>query len=108
MGYSNHIALINKSQKILDGKKLEIKEQFKDGTFNIEYKGSLSANGTFNVLSEDTTELGLKSATIQGSNATSNELIQALINQVEVHSFIEKIPSINEIFISHVKGGNHE
>ena len=39
---------------------------------------------------------------------TSNDLLKSLIGQTEVHSFNEKVPSINEIFISKVKGEGHE
>jgi ABC-2 type transport system ATP-binding protein len=37
-----------------------------------------------------------------------NELLKNLIDKVEVHSFVEKIPSMNEIFISTVQGGDYE
>ena len=37
-----------------------------------------------------------------------NDLIKELISLTEVHSFVEKIPSMSDIFISLVKGGSHE
>ena len=37
-----------------------------------------------------------------------NQLIQDLTRITEVHSFVEKIPTMGEIFITLVKGGNHE
>jgi ABC-2 type transport system ATP-binding protein len=42
------------------------------------------------------------------TNGGPNNLLKELIAKVEIHAFIEKIPTINEIFISKVKGGNHE
>jgi ABC-2 type transport system ATP-binding protein len=41
-------------------------------------------------------------------NASPNQLITDLTKITEVHSFIEKIPTMGEIFITLVKGGNHE
>ena len=35
-----------------------------------------------------------------------NDLLRELINKTEVHSFVELVPSINDIFISIVEGGN--
>jgi ABC-2 type transport system ATP-binding protein len=105
----DHIALINKSQKILDGSKKEIKEAYKSNTFLVEYaSGNLSAlPETFNLLNEETQAEGLKKATIQIQNDLKpNALLQQLIGMVEVHSFVEKIPSINDIFISKVQEGN--
>jgi ABC-2 type transport system ATP-binding protein len=37
-----------------------------------------------------------------------NRLIRDLIDITEVHSFIEKIPNMSEIFITLVKGQSHE
>ena len=103
----DHIALINKSEKILDGKKTDIKESHKDGTFSIEFKGSLSGAG-FDVLETSDGDYGLTKAIIKSNDNNPNELLKSLIGQVEIHSFIEKVPTVNEIFISKVKGGDHE
>ncbi|MEQ9405424.1 MAG: ATP-binding cassette domain-containing protein [Cyclobacteriaceae bacterium] len=104
----DHIALINKSKKILDGKKLDIKEQFRDGTFMIEYTGKLEPNGAYELINSDTTERGLTQSIVKTSLKDPNELLKALISKVEIHSFVERVPSVNEIFISQVKGENHE
>ena len=104
----DHIALINKSKKILDGKKLEIKEQFRDGSFTVEHRDELSPNGHFQILDSKPTERGLTQSIVKTSLDDPNELLKALIEKVEIHSFIERIPSINEIFISQVKGGSYE
>jgi len=104
----DHIALIDQSQKILDGKKLDIKEKYRDGTFLVEYTGSLTSNSAYELLSSDTTERGLTSSIVKTSLSDPNELLKSLISKVEIHSFVERVPSVNEIFISQVKGGNHE
>ncbi|MEO1255269.1 MAG: DUF4162 domain-containing protein, partial [Bacteroidota bacterium] len=47
---------------------------------------------------------GLKRSLIQySSDGNPNDLLQELIKQVEIHSFVERIPSMNDIFISLVK-----
>ncbi|MEM6831121.1 MAG: ATP-binding cassette domain-containing protein [Bacteroidota bacterium] len=104
----DHIALINKSEKILDGKKLDVKEKFKDGTYLIEYHGALEENGHYKVLSHHVTERGLSHSVVKTSLKDPNELLRSLIEKVEIHSFVEKFPSINEIFISQVKGEVYE
>jgi len=106
----DHVALINKSEKILDGSKEEIKEQNRDGTYNVEYKGTLSSGNGFDVLNTEDTTRGLKKSVIQFSTqGDPNELLKSLITQVEIHSFVERVPSMNDIFISQVKTeGSHE
>lgn len=105
----DHIALINKSKKILDGAKKEIKESFRSGTYVVEHQGMLAANGSFEMLEQ--TDLGdalFRSTLKVGSGHSSTDLLQYLIPQVEIRSFVEKIPSINEIFIQKVKSSGHE
>lgn len=106
----DHIALINKSEKILDGKKLDIKNEFKDGTFIITHEGNLEPSADYELLQSGTTETGLSESIVKDKTAGGpNNLIKVLLQKnVEIHSFIEKVPSINEIFISKVKGDNHE
>ena len=101
----DHVAMINKSEKILDGSKVEIKEQFRDGTYYVEYKEGKITNGNgYEVMNTEEIGRGLKRSLIQYSaEGNPNELLKALIGQVEIHSFVERIPSMNDIFISLVK-----
>ncbi len=104
----DHIALINKSEKILQGSKLDIKEKFRDGTFIVEHKGEVEPQNEFSILSQETTERGLTKSIVQTHASDPNQLLKVLIGKVEIHSFIERVPGINEIFISQVKGESHE
>ncbi|MEQ9468637.1 MAG: ATP-binding cassette domain-containing protein [Ekhidna sp.] len=106
----DHVAMINKSQKILDGSKIDIKEQFRDGTYHVEYReGEVKSGGGFELLSTEEIGRGLKRSLIQyQSDGNPNELLKQLVSQVEIHSFVERIPSMNDIFISLVKGENPE
>lgn len=100
----DHIALINKSQKVLDGSKRAIKEQFKTHTYHVEYQGELSTlPASFEVLKTTAVEDGFIRADIKiPPDAAVNDLIRNLLDRVAVRSFGENIPSINEIFIQTV------
>lgn len=101
----DHIALINKSKKILDGSKKEIKERFRTGTFIVEHTSPLIfPAGEVNLLSTDLLEDNYYRSVVQLPDVSSNFLLQKVMEQVEVHLFKEKIPDMNEIFISMVHG----
>ena len=106
----DHIALIDKSKKILEGSKKEVKDKFKSNTFILEHEGGFSLNGgQYELLNQQPSESGLlKSMIRMKSTGSPNDLIRELINLTEVHSFQEKIPTMSDIFISLVKGEPHE
>jgi len=106
----DEIALINKSNKILDGKLNDIKRQFKTNTFQVglktveflEVERYLKDNfDTFPAnfkLVEDCLSLNIK----LNKNQSANDLLQYLMSKGEVQHFVELIPSANEIFIKAV------
>lgn len=99
----DHIALINKSKKILDGSKKAIKNAYRTNTFVVEHTGSLTfENNAIKILSSSLLEGDYFRSVVQLAEAAPNYLLQQLIEQVEVHVFKEKIPGINEIFINMV------
>jgi len=105
----DHIALIDKSQKILEGSKKSVKEQFKTNTFVVEHKGKFSLNGRYELLSQSPREDDhYESVVRMASVATTNQLLTDLVTVTEVHGFFEKVPTMSEIFISLVKGGSRE
>jgi ABC-2 type transport system ATP-binding protein len=105
----DHIALIHKSNKLIEGKLDDVKRQFKTNSFEV---GILSDNveglmyditqkftvGPANFKSL-TNELKLE---IQIGNAMPNELLNVLTQRGQVTHFMEKIPSVNDIFIQTV------
>ncbi len=102
----DNIALINKSQKILDGPTKKIKNQYKTNTYVVEGEGKLmSLPSHFDIRSRQELEDGFFRAIIRlPQGVLPNQLIEVLIGQVQVHSFVEHIPSMNEIFIRNVTG----
>jgi len=106
----DHIALINKSKKILDGAKKQIKEDFRSNTFLVNHQGDLSQlEPGFELLEKESIEDNLFRSTIRVLNGENpNKLLQSLINITQVYSFMEKIPSMNDIFITKVNEENNE
>ncbi|REA56685.1 ABC transporter ATP-binding protein [Dyadobacter luteus] len=97
----DNIALIHKSHKVLDGAKRDIKEQFKTNTYFVEYKGELAINPDRYTL-ENSKELegGFRRTNIHlPLGATPNQLLGNLLNQVEIRSFGENIPTMSDIFM---------
>lgn len=106
----DYIALINKSEKILEGSKKEIKQKYKSNTFDVEHRQIINnIDHGFEITDQKALDDDFYKTSIKMVNGRSpNELLEILIKNVEVHSFVEKIPSMNDIFISTVQGGNHE
>ncbi len=109
----DHIALINKSNKILEGNLIDIKRNFKTNTFEIglltdnkqEVQDKISKHfkvekARFKSLND---ELKLN---IKIENDSPKELIQLLNNNGILNHFVELIPSASDIFIQAVHKNN--
>lgn len=107
----DHIALINKSKKILEGPKKQVKEQFRSNTFVVEHRGNgftLPA-GKYTVKQQSKIEGDLYTTTLQAvEGINGNQVIRDLIDITEVYSFQEKLPTMADIFIGLVKGEGDE
>jgi len=106
----DYIALIDKSKKILEGSKKQVKETYRTNTYWVEHKGSFNfSSPNYEVIEQRNVEDSYYKSVVKVNNSTSpNLLIRDLTELTEVHSFIEKIPTMSEIFISLVKGGRYE
>lgn len=106
----DHIALINKSKKILEGSKKQVKDQYRSNTFIVEHRGAFAMNGqNFSIQEQRNLDDNFLRSVIASSPGVSpNQLIRQLTEVTEVHSFIEKIPTMSEIFINLVNGETHE
>ena len=99
----DNIALINRSRKVLDGSVKDIKHQYKTNTYLVAGTGQLMVLSPDFEVQEQSESDGFFQAAIRLQNdARPNDLLRYLIQSVEVHSFQEKIPSINDIFIQQV------
>jgi ABC-2 type transport system ATP-binding protein len=109
----DHIALINQSKKILDGQIHQVKEKYKTNTFEIEFRGETPdlqmQLGSQVKLIEATEGLLYKQMRVQFlNNNGNNEILKMLMNQFEIVSFRELIPSMNDVFIHVVEENNRE
>jgi ABC-2 type transport system ATP-binding protein len=106
----DHIALIHNSKKVLDGSKSEIKNNFKENLFVVESASNITLDSNlFELKEQQPNKEGQIRAEVKLLNGSSpNDLITAILPQTTIHSFNEKIPSINDIFISQVKNKTPE
>lgn len=105
----DYIALINKSEKILDGPKKEIKQQYRSQTYEVEHVGKLTQlESRYQILESQDLHDDLYYSKIRIlDSGNPNHLLKALIEHTEIHKFAEIIPSMNDIFITKVQG-SHE
>ncbi|WP_400191995.1 ABC transporter ATP-binding protein [Hymenobacter sp. B81] len=102
----DHIALINRSKKVLDGPVRQVRDAYRSQTYEVEGRGRLLVmHPDFEVLEHKERENGHFYDRIRIVHGTPNDLLRYLIGagNVEVHAFREKVPSINEIFIRRVR-----
>ena len=107
----DHIALIHKSNKILEGPLQDIKKTYKTHTFEVglvtdnedRLKEIIQQN--FEIAQADFKSLNddLKLNIKLKPNETSNDLLSFLTQKAEVNHFIELIPTANDIFIQTIK-----
>ena len=94
----DHIALVNKGTKILDGTVAEVKEKFKENLFEISLASmpeSISSSA-FDVVKVESTKLFVK---IKDGYTANDVLTYFIQSNNTVLSFREVLPSLNEIFI---------
>lgn len=106
-----HIALINASKKILDGKVADIKNSYRTHTYALELEG-LEQNirnvlpNNFEVLEEEEENRHLKLKIRTQTTDDSNELVKLMLQHAHLCSFQEVFPSMNDIFIQCVQNEN--
>jgi ABC-2 type transport system ATP-binding protein len=103
------IALLHKSNKLIDGNLLDIKRQFKTNTYQVGISPNLNYNeldlqSKFKVGPDNFKTLNkeLKLNIQLNKDQNANDLLQYLISIGEVSHFKEQIPSANDIFIQTV------
>ena len=99
----DHIVLVNKGKKILDGTVNNVKQDFKENIYRVGASVLPEHLMTyiFEVVKHEKTHLLSK---LQ-HGATPNDVLKHFINQgVAVQSFNEVLPSLNDIFINLVEG----
>lgn len=98
----NHIALVNKGRKILDGSVKQIKQEFKENLFSIGADRLPLDPGTpYEPVGQTDHQYVVRIR----DGRTPNDVLQYLLQQgVAIHAFQEILPSLNDIFIKLVEG----
>jgi ABC-2 type transport system ATP-binding protein len=103
----DNITLIDKAKSILEGKVTDIKQEFKSKKFELIYNSTTNdthistfLNQDFEVESVHDSQDNTSKAVIRIlKNGQQNELLKQLINEVEILSYQEILPTMNEVFI---------
>ena len=106
----DHITLINKSHNILTGKLDDIRHEHGTNIFEVEFRGDrerlkAQLSNRYTILEtegEDALRNALKIHLTEHEQI--RELVSAINSAVEIRSFREIIPSMNDIFIKAVAG----
>ena len=110
----DYIALINKSNKILDGKLVDVKNAYKENKFEVgllcdnkeELLREISSNFNLQNSSTNSFNTDLKFVVKLKNSESSTDLIKFLNKKAQINHFNEIIPSANDIFLKAV--GDHE
>jgi ABC-2 type transport system ATP-binding protein len=99
----DHIVLINKGSKILDGTVSHVKQEFKENLFRITARPlpAQYPEELFEVLSNNEETLTIRIKNGYGPNDVLKYFIE---QQSGITAFAELLPSLNEIFIKLVEG----
>ena len=99
------IVLINQGKNVLEGNVSEIKHQYKENLFEIKYFGVLpeSVWAEFEIIDSAENRIIIRG----NKELSNNQLLSRSINLgINIESFNEILPSINEIFIKIVSQNN--
>lgn len=108
----DYMALIHKSNKLLDGEVNAIKREYKSNTFEV----GLEAADNELLRKELITKFVIQEARFKSINedlrlqiqipedSSPNDLLHYLLSRARVNHFVEVIPSVNDIFIKTVTG----
>ena len=110
----DHIALIDNSNKILEGSVSEIKENYSEDLWEVIYKGNVvsfanSVWGGWKLINQEQISEGLfKCNILLSDNLTLNAFLKGIIDSVEIVGITKIIPSMNEVFIKVVEDSKHQ
>ncbi|HQL71403.1 MAG TPA: DUF4162 domain-containing protein, partial [Bacteroidales bacterium] len=104
----DHIALINKSKKILDGNINDVRNKYASGIYEFSFRGyfqKLAATLTASYEILETKEAdGINTIKLRllDKSLSENDLIRQMLNFGTITSFNMVTPSMNDIFIKAV------
>lgn len=104
----DNIALINKAKVILHGSVREIRQQYKANTYEVEFTGDLmtftkALFKDFELLEKQVDGAHCKAKVKLLYDKSPNDLLNTVLPYIQIQSFREILPSMNDIFISKVQ-----
>lgn len=101
------MVLINQGKNVLEGSVKDVKNQYKENLFKIDFEGELPAESLAQtkIITQKNQSITVQLNEGDDSNALLRHLIQ---KNVHIHSFNEILPTLNEIFIRKVESSNLE
>lgn len=99
----DNIALINKSRLVVSGGLDEIRRNYGKNEVELIYRSSdaknLLSNGLYSVVSQEVQKGGHRAVLDVSKGATSSQVLSELIKELDIVSYRELIPRMNDIFI---------
>ncbi len=96
----DHIALVNKGQKILDGTVQQVRQDYRENLFRVSFGNQLLAEHLATHLFDVKKMTGNSLVLQRQEGFSSNDILQYFMSKgLQVESFNEILPSLNEIFI---------
>ena len=110
----DHIALINRSRKILEGDIFEVKNRFKKNLFSIETTHCSEdllrqiQEGLYQICAQQTNDYYTRFEIRIPEGRSSNDLLGLFMQYGDIHAFNEIMPTMNEIFFEQVERANQQ
>ena len=105
----DHLAMINNSKKILDGNTDEIKMNAKSDTYILKHDKKIEANDQlFHVISQNKLSRNVYESELSLKKGKSyRNMFSEISKDIEIISFEQKVPNMNDIFIMKVEEGKN-
>lgn len=110
----DHIALINRSRKILEGDIFEVKNRFKKNLYSIETTRLPEVllqqleEQKYGICSQFSNDYYTRLEVKIPEGRTANNLLQLIMQHTDIHAFNEIMPTMSEIFIEQVELANQQ
>ena len=96
------IALINHSRVVLSGAVGEVRSQWRSGVYSLEAEAGrmlVDSPDIFRIVSMRQAGDSVNYTLAKADGVSNSDLVAALSQQVEIRSFAEQLPSMNDIFL---------
>jgi len=105
----DHLAMINNSKKILDGNTDEIKMNAKSDTYILKHDKKIELNDQlFDIISQNKLSRNVYESELSLKKGKSyRNMFSKISKNIEIISFEQKVPNMNDIFIMKVEEGKN-